>query len=373
MIEFFNYSGLYTRHEKEIDKIFKDVCSRGAFILQEDLKRFEKNLSEQLDGALVLGVADGTNAMVLGLMAAGIGTGDEVIIASHTYVATANALGMVGAKPVFADIGSDNLMDVVSAEKKISNKTKAIMPTQLNGRCCAMDSVCALAEKYGLAVFEDSAQGLGAQYKGKYAGTFGLFGTVSFYPAKTLGCFGDGGAIITKDKLFYKKIEALRDHGRDSSGKVVAWGTNCRLDNLQAAFLDFKLGKLHEDISRRREIAEKYNLGLSHIRELQLPPAPSTDVHYDVYQNYELAAKDRDRLRAFLEEKGVKTIIQWGGVPVHHFEALGFGKAKFSDLTCTDDFFEKCMMLPVNMSLSDADVNHIIDAVNEFYEQNYKR
>jgi dTDP-4-amino-4,6-dideoxygalactose transaminase len=365
MIEFFDYPGLYKRHEKEMDRIFKDVCSRGAFILQEDLERFENNLSNALGGVFVLGVADGTNAMVLGLMAAGIKPGDEVIIASHTYVATANALKMVGAKPVFADIGSDNLMDAVSAEKKISNNTKAIMPTQLNGRCCAMDRICAIAEQYGLAVFEDSAQGLGAKYKGKHAGTFGQFGTFSFYPAKTLGCFGDGGAIVTKDKAFYKKLHVLRDHGRDSSGNVVAWGTNCRLDNLQAAFLDFKLGKFHEDISRRREIASKYDKGLAHIDELRLPPAPTAEPHYDVYQNYELAAKDRDNLRAFLSDKGVKTIIQWSGVPVHHFEQLGLGRSKFSDLRSTGDFFDKCMMLLTNLSLSDNDVNHI--SVNKFF------
>ena len=368
-VPFFNYPALYHRHEKEFDAIFKDVCSRGAYILQKDLEAFETNLARFLDVKHVFGVADGTNAIVIGLRSAGIGPGDEVIIPSHTYIASAAAVHMVGATPIFADIGEDNMMSATSAAAKITAKTKAIMPTQLNGRCCDMDAVQALADEHGLHVFEDSAQGMGARFKGRCAGTFGAFGTLSFYPAKLIGCFGDGGAVMTNDDTMAEKLALWRDHGRNADGEVIAWGTNARLDNLQAAFLDFLLKHYHEDIARRREIARMYDDAFCCHNSLYLPPGPvEGGDHYDVYQNYEMAAENRDALREHLAERGVRTIIQWAGTPVHHMSPLGFGREKFSDLGRTDWFFERCLMLPMNMALTDDDVNYVVDQVIGFYK-----
>jgi dTDP-4-amino-4,6-dideoxygalactose transaminase len=367
-IPFFDYSAIYKRYEVEFDRIFKDVCSRGAFILQKDLEEFEKNLSIFLGVDCAFGVADGTNAMVLGLKACEIGEGDEVIIASHTYIATAAAVRLVGAEPVFADIGDDFMFCPESAEKLITRKTKALMPTQLNGRCCDMKKIEAVASKHGLMVFEDSAQGLGAKFQGKKAGTFGKFGTLSFYPAKLLGCFGDGGAIMTNDKSVSDRLALLRDHGRDDEGRVVDWGTNSRLDNLQAAFLNFRLKNYSEDISRRRNIALMYHEAFSGHPFLYLPKEPSQGDHFDVYQNYELAAEHRDELQKWLSENGVKTIVQWGGSPVHHFSKLGYGAEKYNNLPKTDWFFERCLMLPMHMSLSDKDVQYIAAQVLSFYE-----
>ena len=172
----------------------------------------------------------------MGLKACGVKPNDEIIISSHTYIATAAAIKLVGAEPVFADIGEDFLLSSKKVEEKITNKTVGIMPTQLNGRCCNMDEIMSVAKENNIMVFEDSAQGLGASYKGKKAGTFGSFGTISFYPAKVLGCFGDGGAVMTNDDQIANKLSLLRDHGRDINGEVVAWGTNSRLDNLQVHF-----------------------------------------------------------------------------------------------------------------------------------------
>ena len=196
-IPFFDYPGIYKRFENDFVDIFKEVCSRGSFILQKDLEDFEHDLCKFLNVKHAFGVADGTNAMVLGLIASNIKPQDEIIIASHTYIATAAAIKAVNAIPVFADIGNDGMMLATSAEKAITNKTVAVMPTQLNGRCCDMDKINAIAKKNNLKVFEDSAQGLGAKFDDKSAGTFGMFGTFSFYPAKLLGCFGDGGAVVT--------------------------------------------------------------------------------------------------------------------------------------------------------------------------------
>jgi dTDP-4-amino-4,6-dideoxygalactose transaminase len=365
-IPFFPYSELFCQDEDALMDLMADVCRRGAYILQDECFEFERNLASFIGVKHAIGVANGTDAIIIGLKAEGIGAGDEVILPSHTYIATAAAVHLVGATPVLAECGSDHMLDVNDAEQRITSKTRAIMPVQINGRTCDMDAVGSLAQKYNLIICEDAAQALGSQFKGQSAGTFGSFGTISFYPAKLLGCFGDGGAIITNDDALAQKVFLLRDHGRDESGKVIAWGYNSRLDNLQAAILDFKLKSFPKDIERRRVVAGHYHQGLSDIKDLTLPPHPDADVrHFDVYQNYELEANRRDDLRAYLSERGVGTIIQWAGTPVHQFESLEFD----IDLPKTDAFFKSCLMLPMNVALSDGDVSYVIESVREFYEK----
>ena len=366
MIPFFNYSELFKQNESEYMKIIQDVCSRGAFILQSDLEEFEKNAANFIDVKNFIGVANGTDAIWLGLKAAGIREGDEVILPSHTYIASPAAIRFVGAKPILAECGEDNMLDVNDIEHRITERTKAIMPVQINGRCCDMDAINKIALKYKLDVYEDSAQAFGAKFNNQYAGTFGLFGTFSFYPAKLLGCFGDGGALVTNNDEFAQKVRLLRDHGRNNDGDVVEWGFNSRLDNLQAAILNFKLKSYSNDILRRRNIANKYHEGLSSIKELRLPPPPSNSTKYfDVYQNYELRAKRRNELKSYLEDQGVRTIIQWAGSPVHSFDNLGY---KNINLPKTESFFEECIMLPLNMTLSDKEVDEIISKIKKFYD-----
>lgn len=364
-IPFFNYSALFAAQEKELAEVILGVCRRGAYILQKDLFEFEKHLAEFMGVKYAFGVANGTDAIWLGLIAVGIGSGDEVILPSHTYIATAAAVHSVGATPVLADIGRDHMLDPGSVEMLITPRTKAIMPVQVNGRTCDMDALQAIAKRHSLVIVEDAAQGLGSKFKKKMAGTFGKFGTISFYPAKVLGCFGDGGAVVTNDDVVAKKLALLRDHGRNSEGFVVAWGFNSRLDNLQAAILDFKLKTFYDDIARRRAIAARYQQRLGTLQELILPPRPDADSnHFDVYQNYELEADRRDEFRAYLEKRGVRTIIQWAGTPVHRFHELGFGKIKLPN---TEEFFARCCMLPMNTTLTDDDVDYICDQIHAFY------
>ena len=214
-IPFFPYSKLYSLDREAYLDTFDNVCSRGAFILQKDLEDFERSICEFTGSKYCYGVANGTDALILGLKAAGIGANDEVILPSHTYIASAAAVHLVGAKPILAECGDDGMLDVGDIEHRITEKTKAIMPVHINGRTCNMHQILSIANKYNLLVVEDAAQALGSKFDNKCAGTFGLFGTISLYPAKLLGCFGDGGLILTNDDDFAKKLFLLRDHGRN--------------------------------------------------------------------------------------------------------------------------------------------------------------
>ena len=215
-----------------------------------------------------------------------------------------------------------------------------------------MDALQAIADKHGLLIIEDAAQALGSRFKGRCAGTFGIAGAISFYPAKVLGCLGDGGAVITNDDAIYERIYQMRDHGRNTKGEIVSRGLNSRLDNLQAALLDFQLKKYESVMCRRRKLAIVYTERLKDVAEIALPPAPDSDPdHFDIYQNYEIEAEKRDDLKQYLKEHGIGTLIQWGGQAVHQLTALGFTQ----HLPYTDRLFARLLMLPMNMSLSDDD------------------
>jgi dTDP-4-amino-4,6-dideoxygalactose transaminase len=363
-IPFFNYRALFEREEKELMPIIHDVLRRGAYIMQTDLFQFEANLGKYLGVKHVIGVADGTVALMMGLRAAGVKQGDEVIVPSHTFVATAAAVHHVGGTPVLADCGADHLLDAASVARKITDKTRAVMPVQLNGRTANMDGIVALAEQHGLKIVEDSAQALGSRFKGRFAGTFGVSGSCSFYPSKTLGCFGDGGAVFTDDDEAAEYIRLMRDHGRAASGDVEDWGYNSRLDNLQAAVLDYKLARYDEAIARRRALAAIYEARLRGIGGLVLPPGPDQDPdHFDIYQNYEIESDARDELRAYLDGQGVKTIIQWGGKTIHQFPKLNLN----SDTPLTEALTRRFMLLPMNTSLEDDDIHYICDQISAFY------
>jgi len=364
-IPFFRYPHLFAQQREEILNAMTAVMDRGAFILQSDLVEFETAVANFTGAKHALGVANGTDALIIALRAAGIGPGDEVIVPSHTYVASAASIHFAGATPVLVECGADHMVDPAAVEAAVTRRTAAIMPVQLNGRTCDMDALQAIADKHGLAIIEDAAQAIGSKFRGKTAGTFGIAAEISLYPAKILGCFGDGGVLLTNDADMARKMSLLRDHGRDESGLVVTWGLNSRLDNLQAAVLNVKMQQLDAEIERRRAIARMYREGLEGLEDLTLPPGPDDDAdHFDVYQNYEIEASRRDELRAQLEKDGVRTIIQWAGKPVHQFEGLGF---KDVHLPFTDRLFTRCFLLPMNTSLTDDEVQYICDRVRRFY------
>jgi dTDP-4-amino-4,6-dideoxygalactose transaminase len=305
---------------------------------------------------------------LIALRATGIDSG-EVIFCSHTMVATAAAIHFTGATPVPVDCSADHLIDPVAIEAAITPRTRAILPTQLNGRTCDMTALLRIAEKYQLLIIEDAAQALGSRFKNQPAGTFGDAAAFSFFPAKVLGCLGDGGAVVTNDDAVYERMAQLRDHGRaTASGEVASWGLNSRLDNLQAAILDHRLQSFDHAIERRRALARLYRARLESLDEIVLPSGPDNDPdHFDVFQNYEIEARDRDRLRIFLQSRGIGTIVPWGGKAVHQWTGLREGLGLHASLTHTDQLFERLLLLPMNAFLADDDVDYICDSIVRFY------
>lgn len=366
-VKYIDYPKQFKNHEKEFMDIIYKTLSQGDLMLRQQLDDFEENLARFVGTTYAVGLSNCTDAMHLTFRAAGVGPGDEVITVSHTFVATAAAIHHAGATPVLVDIGDDHNMNVELVEAAITDHTKAIMPVHLNGRVCEMEKLMAIANKYNLLVIEDSAQALGASVNGTKGGAFGLAGCFSFYPAKLLGAYGDAGAVVTDSKEIADKVKLLRNHGRTEDGDVAGWSFNCRMDNLQAAILDLKLKHVPIWIDRRREIAKIYHQQLSDVPQLHLPPPPTNDGSYfDVFQNYEIEAEDRDKLVAHLKELGVEAMISWGGKGVHQFKALGLSHF---NLPRTERMFRGALMLPMYPELTNEQVECVAAGIREFYKR----
>jgi dTDP-4-amino-4,6-dideoxygalactose transaminase len=364
-VPFFDYTQIYEQDFPIYESALDSVLKRADFILRDDLIQFEDNLAKFIGVNHCVGVANGTDAIWLGLRAAGIKQGDEVILPSHTYVATADAVWAVGGTPVLVDIGDDHSISPEAVKEAITDRTAAVIPVNLNGRAAPLDEICEIAKQNELLVIEDNAQGLGAKLHGKAAGTYGLLASLSFYPAKTLGGLGDGGGVITNDVEIAKKIKLLRSHGRDEQNEVVEWGFNSRLDNLQAAVLDAKLKVLEAHIATRRRIADLYLEKLGDVDELRLPQRQgSTDGFFVSYQNYEIEAQDRDGLKNYLAENGVGTIIQWGGKGVHEF---GLPGVKSRDLSNTERIIKSMLLLPMNHYLREDQIDFVAKTIRSYY------
>ncbi|HVN96739.1 MAG TPA: DegT/DnrJ/EryC1/StrS family aminotransferase [Syntrophorhabdaceae bacterium] len=367
-VKFFNYPLQFDVHKDEYMDIVQNTFARGAYILGDDLQAFERNLAQFVGSKYAVGVGNCTDALLLSAIAAGIGPGDEVISVSHTFVATLEVVKFLGAVPVLVDIASDHNMDVDLVEASFTPRTKAVLPVSLNGRVCDnIDKLERIAGEHEIVIIEDAAQSLGARYKNRGAGTFGLMGCFSFYPAKLLGTFGDAGAIVTDDEECARRLRMLRNHGKDEATDIKRWGLNCRMDNMHAAILNYKLNMLSDLIKRRREIAAIYDKELSQINELKLPPRPiENGIHYDVYQNYEIEAQNRDNLVAFLKKKGIEVSIPWGGKAVHQFSAL---RLSHGPLPHTEDLFQKVVMLPLYPELKNEEIEYVIEAIKDFYNE----
>ncbi len=362
-IRFVDPGKVYQMIKPELDAAYFEVMSKGDLIDRGQLRSFEENLAAFVGTKYAVGLNSGYDALHMSLLAAGIGPGDEVIVPSHTFVASASAIVNVGAKPVLVDVGKDFNIDVDKIEEAVGLRTKGIMPVHLNGYMADMVRVMDIAQKHNLVVVEDACQSLGASMCGKKAGSWGLTGCWSFYPFKILGGYGDGGAITTDDPDVALFATRMRYNGEDrQSGEYHGHGFTCLLDNLQAAFLDVKLRHLPEWIEQRRKIADRYRDRLSDLSDLMLP-------HYDdprrdhVYQNYVVRAKQGSEFSDYLKANGVEVLTQFRK-PYYRHEALNLENRRFPE---TEALSREVCSLPMNVEISDEEVDYVIDVVRMFY------
>lgn len=353
--------------EKELDKELRDafdrVYTRSWYIEGVEDENFEKSFAQYCNRKYCVGVGNGLDSLFLALKALGIKRGDEVIVPSNTYIATALAVTYVGATPVFVepDINTFNI-DSKLIENAITSKTRAIMPVHLYGQPCDMDPIIDIAKKYNLYIVEDCAQAHGARYKGKVVGSFGDAAGFSFYPGKNLGALGDAGASVTDNVDIAKKIRALGNYGSDYKYHHILQGNNSRLDEIQAAFLSAKLPRLDEINCQRREIAKKYLEGISN-PDIILPMVP--DYAEPVWHIFGIRCRNRDKLEKWLNNFGIGTNKHYP-IPMHLQEcyaSLGFKKG---DFPIAEEISQTELSLPLYYGMTEEEINYVIDKVNEF-------
>lgn len=353
--------------EKELDKDLRDaferVYNRSWYIEGVEDEAFEKAFAEYCDSKYCVGVGNGLDSLFLALKAMGIKEGDEVIVPSNTYIATALAVTYTGATPIFVepDIRTFNI-DPTKIEAAITDKTKAIMPVHLYGQACDMDPIMEVAKKYNLYVVEDCAQAHGAKYKGKVIGSFGGAAGFSFYPGKNLGALGDAGATVTNNEELAKKVRALGNYGSDYKYHHIYQGNNSRLDELQAAFLAAKLPHLNKVNAERRKIAQKYLDGINN-PEIILPFVP--EYAEPVWHIFGVRCDRRDELEKFLNDVGISTNKHYP-IPMHLqgcYADLGFKKG---DYPIAEKISETELSIPMYYGMTDEEVQYVIDRMNEF-------
>jgi dTDP-4-amino-4,6-dideoxygalactose transaminase len=355
----------YCRLKPEIDAAVGRVLAGGWYILGEEIRAFEAEFAAYLGVAHAVGVASGTDAVLLALCALGIGPGDEVITVSHTAVATVAAIELCGATPGLVDIDPVSFtMDPAALAAAITPRTRAIIPVHLYGRPADMDAVLDVARAHNLMVIEDCAQAHGARYQGQMAGTMGDAAAFSFYPTKNLGALGDGGAVTTNRLEVAERLRLLRQYGwRERYISDVA-GYNSRLDELQAAILRVRLRRLDEENAARRRLAEIYYDALAGIPSVTRPQdCPDS---YDVYHLYVIRAERRDALQAYLRERGIGAAIHYP-VPVHlqpAYARLGYGPGS---LPATEEAARTILSLPLYPDLPEESARAVADAIRDFY------
>jgi dTDP-4-amino-4,6-dideoxygalactose transaminase len=351
--------------KQEILKSVEALLDNGNYILGEDVATFEKRFAEMCQTKYALGIGNGTDTMILSMRALGIGVGDEVITAPNSYLASASSIALAGATPVFADVREDYNIDPVQIEKAITKKTKAIIPVHLTGRPADLDAILAIAKKHNLHVIEDCAQAVGARYKHKSVGSFGITGSFSLHPLKNLGACGDGGVITTNDDKLFSYLSKARTHGHSSRDEVDFWSFNSRLDNLQAAILNVKFNSLEKWNNRRREIAERYWNGL-HLLPMYVPK--DKEHEHSVYHTFIIQTDKRDALMTYLREQGVDTKIHYP-VPIHLQKAAAYLGYKKGDFPVTEKQCETILSLPVFPQLDNNQIDYVIEKITSFYKK----
>lgn len=363
-IPFVSFETMHKEICQDLDAAYKAVMNSNYFIQGQACKQFEKEFAEYCGVQYCVGVGNGLDALMLILRAMEIGDGDEVIVPSNTYIATALAVSYVGAMPVFVepDIQTYNINPSL-IEEKITEKTKAIIAVHLQGRPADMDAIIAIAKEHNLKVIEDAAQAHGARYKACMVGSLGDAAGFSFYPGKNLGALGDGGCVTTNNKAIADKVRALGNYGSDYKYHHIYKGVNSRLDEMQAAFLSVKLKHLNKWNEERRRIANRY---LNEIKNplIHLPKA-SDDEYEHIYHVFVIRCPKRDELETFLNENGIGTLKHYP-IPMHLQRAYSDLDMKEGDLSVAEEISKTVLSIPMYYGMMDNQISYIVKCINTF-------
>lgn len=357
--------GQYNLIKKEIDTAVQRVIESGRYIMGEEVEKFEEELANHCGAKYAIGVSSGTDALYLALRVFDIGPGDEVITVPFTFMATAETICLAGATPVFVDIDPKTFnIDVNKIEKAITKKTRAIMPVHLYGQAADMDPIMELARRYKLVVIEDAAQAIGAEYKGKQAGSIGDIGALSFFPSKNLGACGDAGAILTNRSDLIRPLKMLREHGSEKKYYHDYIGTNSRLDALQAAVLRVKLNYLDDWTEKRRGLAKIYNDMIKPRENMILP----IEEHYNkhVYNQYTLRVKTRENFKNYLEQNEIQSVSYYPA-PMHLQKAFKFLKHKKGDFLESEKAAKEVLSIPIWPELGKDKITYVAEKINNFF------
>ena len=366
-IQMVDVVGQYKKIKPDVDAAIHRVLDSGMFIQGKEVGELECAVAGYLGVKHAVACASGTDALQIAMMAYGIGAGDEVITSPVTFVATAETIGLLGATPVYVDIdpGTFNL-DPAKLEAAITPKTRAIIPVHLYGHPADMDPIMAVARRRGIPVIEDAAQAMGAAYRGKKVCSIGDIGCISFFPSKNLGCFGDGGMMVTNDAALAEKLKMIAAHGSRVRYYHEVLGVNSRLDTLQAVILLVKLGHLEEYNAARRKAAARYD-ELFRGTPVAVPATASYAEH--IFHQYTVRVPRRDDLAAFLKERGIPHGIYYP-VPLHLQKAFAMSGGRKGDFPVTEKATEEVLSLPMHTELTEEQLTTITGAVKEFYGKN---
>lgn len=362
----------YMKIKDDIDSAIQEVLRETAFIQGRHVREFEAALAEYIGARHVISCGNGTDALQIALMALDAEPGDEVILPVFTYVATAEAIALLRLKPVFVDVDPRTFnIDVQQAVAKVTDRTRAIVPVHLFGQCADLTPLMTIAEQKNIAIIEDAAQSLGAQYEfsdgtRRHAGTIGQIGCTSFFPTKNLACFGDGGAMFTSDDALAEKLRMTANHGQKVKYHYDLVGVNSRLDTLQAAILKTKLAHLEAYTRARQQVARHYDEGLREVDALTRPFRAANSTH--VFNQYTVQVADgkRDELKAYLKEKGVPSMVYYP-LPLHFqkaYKSAGYGAGDFPE---AERLSESVLSLPVHTEMTTDQLDYICDVVRSFF------
>lgn len=359
-----NFKREYEYLHVSLKRAISHVLENGSYVLGDKVEQFEKDFAAYNRVKYCISVANGYEALYIALLALGIKKGDEVITASHSFIASALPITMLGAKPIFVDIDDHYHLDPGKIEAVITSRTKAIIPVHLYGQVANMEKIMKVARKHSLKVIEDACQAHGASYQGKKAGSFGEIAAFSFYPTKNLGAFGDGGAIITNSISLYKKCLMLRNYGQRVKYKHVTFGINSRLDELQAAVLIEKLKVLDAFVAKRNEVAGYYNRYLAGIQEIKCPAVREKSKH--AFHLYVIKAEKRNLLRDYLKSCGIQTLVHYP-TPIH--KQIIYKEFNHIKLPGTEKATKSILSLPMHPFMKKVEVEYVCRAIKKFYEK----